>query len=267
VDFDDSLVGKLLTRREVVKLLGAGGLAALGTSHVAASQTASAGVPQCVVRPELEEGPYFLEKQPNRSDIRGDPSTAAKSEGVPLTLAFAVSHIAAGRCSPLSRAVVDVWQCDALGEYSGVSDPRFKSDTVNQAFLRGSQHTDDAGAARFLTIYPGWYAGRAVHIHFKVRMQASATQTYEYTSQLFFPESLNDQIHAQSPYATKGRRDTPNLKDRIYQSAGDQLLLQPTKTAEGYQATMSIALDLSDATVGRPDTGGRGRRGRSGGLR
>lgn len=274
MDLDDLPVGRLLSRREAVTLLGAGGMAAVGAWDMVAAQTTS---PQCVVLPELTEGPYFLDKQVSRTDIRTETSTGAQKPGVPLTLALAVSQISGGSCSPLSKAIVDVWHCDALGVYSGVSDPRFGSQTVNETSLRGYQQTDDAGAARFLTIYPGWYSGRAVHLHFKIRTQTAAAQMYEFTSQLFLPERLTDQIHAQSPYATKGRRDTTNEQDTIYRSGGDRLLLQPTKTTEGYQAALTIALDLSDSSVGRPDGegmrgrgprgGGPGRgRGRSGGL-
>jgi protocatechuate 3,4-dioxygenase beta subunit len=136
---------------------------------------------------------------------------------------------------------VDVWHCNAGGVYSDVSDQRFN--TVGKKFLRGYQVTDADGVAHFTTIYPGWYSGRAVHIHFKVRSAAGASSSYEFTSQLFFDDSLTDQVLAQSPYASKGTRDTRNADDGIYQQGGSQLVLNVTQTSQGYAATFEIALE------------------------
>ena len=266
MDNDDVLIGRALGRREAMRLLGAGGAAALGGWRLAsADQSAPAAAGTCVVRPELTEGPYFIEGSLARSDIRANTASGAVREGVPLALTFGVSQIAAGRCTPLPGALVHVWHCDAVGIYSGVADPRSGPGGANDNALRGMQTADARGRVTFTTIYPGWYRGRAVHIHFKIRAQASGG-AYEYTSQLFFPESLNDEMHAAQPYASNGRRDTLNQRDGIYRQAGDQLLLQPVKGAAGYNAAIDIALDLSDADAGRSDAEGRGRgRGRRGG--
>ena len=268
MDNDDILIGRLLSRREAVKLIGFGGAAALGGWRLAAAgQPGLAAGGTCVVRPELTEGPYFVDNTIARSDIRANTATGAVRAGVPLALTFGVSQLSAGRCAPLAGAIVHVWQCDAAGVYSGVDDPRVGSGNAQDNALRGIQTSDAQGRVKFTTLYPGWYRGRAVHIHFKIRTQASAG-AYEYTSQLFFPETLNDEIHAQPPYAAHGRRDTLNQRDGIYREAGDQLLLNPSRTAAGYDAAMDIALDLSDARVGQSDAEGRGRgrgRGRRGG--
>jgi protocatechuate 3,4-dioxygenase beta subunit len=261
MDNDDLPIGRVLSRREAVRLVAAGSLFAVSPWDALFAQSA---MPGCVVKPESTEGPYFVDKQLDRSDVRTEPGSGVASAGAPLALAFAVSQIANSRCTPLPQAVVDIWQCDALGVYSGVTDGRMGFNTVGQQFLRGHQLTDAKGAARFTTIYPGWYAGRAVHIHFKIRTAAPGGQAYEFTSQLFFPEPMNDEVHAQAPYSKKGRRDMTNERDGIYRSSGGQLLLKPTAAAGRYDATFAIALDLSDAAVGRPD-GGRGRgRGRGG---
>lgn len=271
MDNDDILIGRLLGRREAMRLLGAGGAAALGGWRIAAAaeQSAPPAAGACVVRPELTEGPFFVDGSLARSDIRANTSTGAIRNGVPLALTFGVSRLAAGRCEPLPGALVHVWQCDAVGVYSGVEDPGTRGADVKDNALRGIQTADAQGRVKFTTIYPGWYRGRAVHIHFKIRTQGP-NGAYEYTSQLFFPETLNDEVHAQSPYAANGRRDTLNQRDGIYRQAGDQLLLQPTKVPSGYDAGIAIALDLSDASVGRSDAEGRGRgpgrgRGRRGG--
>ena len=97
--------------------------------------------------------------------------------------------------------------------------------------------------ARFTTIYPGWYRGRAVHIHFKIRSPASATAAYEFTSQLFFDDALTDRVHAQQPYAAKGQRDLRNSGDGIYNQGGSELVLTVNPTSGGYAATFDVALE------------------------
>lgn len=259
MDSDDILVGRLLLRREAIRLLGVGGAIALAPVNLGAwSQPAAT----CVVLPELTEGPFFVDRTLERSDIRTDTNTGTTRDGVPLVLNFTVSQITSGRCTPLPDAVVHVWQCDAVGTYSGVTDPRSGSGDATDNALRGTRTSDKAGAAQFTTIYPGWYRGRAVHIHFKIRTTAPAG-AYEYTSQLFFPESLTDEILARPPYPQHGRRDTMNERDGIYRQGGAQLLLTPVRRGDGYEASMAITLNLSDAQVGRSDAeGGRGRGGR-----
>lgn len=196
----------------------------------------------CVVRPEETEGPYFVDEMLDRSDIRSDPADGSVKEGVPLQLAFRVAQLNGSACTPLAGATVDVWHCDALGIYSDVSDPSFN--TVGQMFLRGYQVTDANGAAQFTTIYPGWYQGRTVHIHFKIRAVV-AGQSYEFTSQLYFDDALTDQVHAQQPYASKGQRTLRNDGDGIFQGGGDQLLLALTALGQGYATTFDIGLQIN----------------------
>jgi protocatechuate 3,4-dioxygenase beta subunit len=212
------------------------------------------------VKPEQTEGPYFVDQQLVRSDIRMEPTTGAAKPGVPLALALTVLDVSNGQCRPLPGATVDVWHCDAQGVYSGVNDPQF--DTVGQKFLRGVQTTDATGVARFATIHPGWYQGRAIHIHFKIRAMAAGSP-WEFTSQWYFDEALNDRILANSAYAKPGTR-TMNGTDGIYRDGGDQLLLAPTASGGGYAAAYAIGLDLTDAAVGRSDGMAGGGRGRGG---
>jgi len=242
MDIDDLPIGRVLTRREAVTILaGAGALLFFGCSSATDANSTDTPTTGCVVRPELTEGPYYVDEELNRSDIRSDPSDGTVKEGALLALTFNVSRIASSACSVLEGAVVDVWHCDALGVYSDVSDSGFN--TVGKKFLRGYQVTDASGVAQFTTIYPGWYSGRAVHIHFKVRSAAGASSAYEFTSQLFFDDSLTDQVQAQSPYASKGTRDTRNANDGIYQQGGSQLVLSVTQTSGGYAATFDVALE------------------------
>jgi len=189
------------------------------------------------------EAPYYVDEELLRSDIRSDPSDGTIRPGALLALTFNVSRAASNACSPLAGAIVDLWHCDALGVYSDVLDPSFN--TSGKKFLRGYQVTGSDGVARFTTIYPGWYQGRAVHIHFKIRSAASAASPYEFTSQLFFDDLLTDQVHATEPYASKGQRTLRNSGDGIYTSGGSQLVLDVTGTADGYAATFNIALDTA----------------------
>lgn len=287
IDNDDRLVGRILTRREALALLGAASAAmlaacapgqstttqptsaaaeatplnteakaaaavstnptAVATTQQQATTVAAANataLPTCIVRPELTEGPYFVDEKLNRADIRPDPSTGKVSEGIPLQLVLNVSQIGASGCTPLQGAQVDVWHCDALGVYSDVQDNNFGS-TRGTKFLRGYQLTDANGQATFTTIYPGWYPGRAVHIHFKIRNGASYQQVHEFTSQFFFDESVTDQVHAQLPYSQKGYRTLKNEGDGIYRGGGSQLLLKPTKASDGYATSFDIGLQTS----------------------
>lgn len=272
MDHDDGPIGRILTRREVLALIGTTSAALLAacapkvlstatplpttlptlttgptpaqqvvvateasTLTPAAAQTTAPVAGMCVARPEATEGPYFVDERLDRSDIRSDSGTSEVRAGVPLTLTFVVSAIGDG-CTPLAGAQVDVWHCDAAGVYSDVTDRRFS--TVGQTFLRGYQTTDASGQAVFTTIFPGWYSGRAVHIHFKVRLN-SGGQALEFTSQLFFDEDVNAAVFAVAPYAERGLADTPNAVDRIYR---DELLVTATPSGDGYAARFDLGL-------------------------
>lgn len=254
IDNDDAQVGRILSRREVLALLGGSGAALLAacapgalaspsptsmtqqTSAAATTAAASAAattLPSCVVRPALTEGPYFVDEKLERSDIRSDPATGVVRPGALLALNFVVSRVSGSACTALSGAMVDVWHCDALGVYSDVDSTR------GQKFLRGYQNTDASGSAKFTTIYPGWYQGRAVHIHFKIR----PTSASEFTSQFFFDDALNTQVFAQAPYSQKATQGiVRNAADGIFQQSGGKLTLNVTKSGDAYAATFDIGL-------------------------
>jgi protocatechuate 3,4-dioxygenase beta subunit len=258
LDADDVLIGRVLTRREVLVLFGTAGTAAAlaactpgatatGIPAASAAATVSPGAsgtaaaPACIVRPALTEGPYFVDERLLRSDIRSDPSGAAEREGLPLEIAFAVSQINGTECTALANALVDVWHCDAAGQYSDVQDQGF--DTTGQKWLRGYQVTDAAGNATFLTIYPGWYQGRTVHIHFMIRLDPDSSAGLEFTSQLFFDDATSDQVFANAPYAAKGERGTRNENDGIYgQSEGLLTLALTGDATSGYSARFEIGV-------------------------
>ncbi len=247
MDNDDLPVGRVMTRREVIALLGVTGAALIAGRTLGQTETGGAetggGVeyPSCIVTPELTEGPYFVDENLDRSDIRSDTEMGEVKEGVPLVLGLRVFAIGNG-CEPLANAQVDVWHCDALGAYSGVQDRSF--DTTGQNWLRGYQVSDDTGTVQFTTVYPGWYQGRAVHVHFKVRGEL-AGQDVEFTSQFFFDEDVTDVVHAQEPYASKGYRTLLNEQDGIFRQGGQQLLLTPVASGDGYAANFDIGLYTS----------------------
>ncbi|HEX6827818.1 MAG TPA: intradiol ring-cleavage dioxygenase [Burkholderiales bacterium] len=241
---DDAQLGRLLTRREALALIGVSGVALLGRRRIAqGAAEAGSPLPSCIVRPEQTEGPYFVDERLNRPDIRTDPVSGAVKAGAPLQLAIRVSRVTGSGCVPLAGAQVDLWHCDATGIYSDVRDPGFN--TVGQKFLRGYQITDGTGTARFTTIYPGWYRGRTVHMHFKIRTDASAGRSHEFTSQLYFDDALTDVVHALAPYAAMGPRSLRNGGDGIFRRGGERLMLAPAASGPGYAATFDIALQMA----------------------
>lgn len=240
-------VASMLNRREMLGFIGITATAlvvgGLGRQSVAAEPKGmlSQQNRSCVAKPQQTEGPYFIDEKLNRSDIRSDPSDGSVKPGVPLRLVFNVSQINGSSCQPLSGAIVDLWHCDALGVYSDVTDSSFN--TVGKKFLRGYQVTDANGRVRFITIYPGWYPGRTVHIHFKIRANFPSQQGYEFTSQLYFDDAITDKIHRKSPYADKGQRTTNNDGDDIFLEGDSQQLILPlTKATVGYVGKFDIGL-------------------------
>lgn len=207
----------------------------------ASTPSATPTAVSCIVTPEETEGPFFVDEKLNRSDIRTDPSTGSSSAGVPLALAVSVYSVSGSTCTPIEGAVVDIWHCDAGGLYSDVA----QNNTSGRKFLRGYQTSDAAGAVRFTTVYPGWYQGRAVHIHFKVRSPSGSARTYEFTSQWFFDEAVTDVVHADAPYNTRGTRTTKNSNDSIYSNNGERLVLPVAKQGDGYTGSFAIGLNLA----------------------
>lgn len=207
--------------------------ATAGTTATTVAAAGDAAAPSCVVKPELTEGPYYVDEKLNRADIRSDPSDGSVRPGSPLTLTFRVSSVASGGCKALPQAVVDVWHCDASGAYSDVA----ANQTVGKKFLRGYQATDANGVATFTTIYPGSYQGRAVHIHVKIR-----TGNKTFTSQLFFDDAFTDKVYAHAPYTTSAR--TRNSSDSIFRDSNNLLTLDVRPDGPGYASTFDIGMQL-----------------------
>lgn len=184
--------------------------------------------------PEQTEGPYYLDLDLVRSDIRED------RPGLPLRLVIVVTDTGGER---VGRARVDIWHCDALGVYSWDERPLPNSGAgagaglASGTFLRGRQLTDQHGRCVFETIYPGWYSGRSVHIHVKVQ-QASRMLT----TQLYFPEFLTDVVHRQDPYRARPNRDTVNVEDAVFDGVGDATMLEPAKEGDACSAAITLVV-------------------------
>jgi protocatechuate 3,4-dioxygenase beta subunit len=178
------------------------------TADAGATLTAAdfASLGTCRLTPEQTEGPFYIDVGLERRDITEGLA------GHPLRLGVRVVD---ADCNPVPGAVVDVWHADTAGDYSAFTDGSGGEDAgEGTTFLRGSQVADADGIVEFGTVYPGWYPGRAVHIHTKVRLDDAAVLT----TQLYFLDDLTDEVHAEDPYAAYGTRDTRNEDDSI---AGD----------------------------------------------
>jgi hypothetical protein len=171
----------------------------------------------CTLTPELAEGPYYFDANAIRSDIRDGRA------GTTLRLGIRVRD--AGECAPLRDAVVDIWHCDAAGEYS--SEP--------ERFLRGTQVTGADGIVTFTTIYPGSYEGRTVHIHAKVHVNSEVVLT----TQLFFEDAITTAVLAAEPYAAHGERRTSNDSDGIFDPA---TMLTLSEEGDGYVGLITFDL-------------------------
>lgn len=197
----------------------------------------------------MTAGPYYIDGAAIRSDITED------REGFPLDLVFTV--IDATSCAPLAGAAVDIWHCDANGEYSGWNGntlaETFQNGPNDKTFLRGIQLTGDDGTARFATIYPGWYEGRAIHIHLKVHAGGRQGETYDvghvaHVGQVFFDDAQSDALMEMGEYAKHTGTRTRNDDDSIYAEGGAAQIVTVTPSGardpqKGFSGAITVAVD------------------------
>jgi protocatechuate 3,4-dioxygenase beta subunit len=183
----------------------------------------------CTLTAQETEGPYYFDADSIRSDIRED------RKGTGLRLAVRVRD--AKKCEPLRNAVVDLWHCDALGIYSGFESASTGGPgggrTDNEKYLRGAQVTNSDGIVEFVTVYPGWYRGRTVHIHAKVHVDNRTALT----TQFYFDDDVSERVFARRPYSTHTGRDVFNDSDGIFDKS---LLLDLSKDGDGYLGAISL---------------------------
>jgi protocatechuate 3,4-dioxygenase beta subunit len=181
---------------------------------------------ECTTKPEQTLGPYPNKANLNRSDIRsGQAGTVLR-----LKLRVLTSIL----CMPISGASVELWQCNALGDYSEYSD----FGTADQNWLRGFQITNASGVVEFVTIYPGWYPGRSVHVHFRIKRQGHA----DFVSQLYFDDSMTDQVLAQAPYTGHPGTRPRNEDDGIFVDGGSELTLDVKTVGQALSATFELGI-------------------------
>ena len=216
-----------LARREVLGVLGATGAAfALGCSNSPTRASGGSSSGSCAVTPSETAGPFPSLTDLYRSDIREGRT------GVLLTLTLKVVNVSNG-CSAVSGADVEIWHCDVTGNYSQYGAQ------VGQTFLRGIQTTNANGEVTFTTIYPGWYQGRATHIHLEVKVNNVVVKV----SQMAFPESVNNAVYSSGTYASRGLNPTSNPSDGIFaDSLSDELVTPTGSPAAGYTASWQIGI-------------------------
>ncbi|MEA2666261.1 MAG: hypothetical protein QOI11_3205 [Candidatus Eremiobacteraeota bacterium] len=226
-------------------LAGSGG--ASGIPAAAATPVGSSGA--CAVTPQGEIGPYFADDSPSgfdRGNVLANLDGTALQPGVPLTLTVQVYDTQAS-CAAMSGVQIDLWHCNAAGVYSDEA----VENTASQTWLRGYQITGRAGTVTFTTIVPGWYPGRATHIHVRARSKynsASAPSDGSNTTQLFFPQAVVDALGTSvAPYDTHGVNPTTNASDHVYtpQTKGKTELVLSGAAGSGYVASVAIGLPIA----------------------
>jgi protocatechuate 3,4-dioxygenase beta subunit len=234
----DDLESTRLTRRaSLLRFAGVAGAVAGGAAwKLGAAEEAgagplavSSGLVSCVLTPELTEGPFYVDGEKLRRNI------TEGRHGTPLRLDLTV--INASTCAPVKNATVDVWHCDAGGVYSGEV-----ANNPGTNFLRGAQRSNAKGVATFDTVYPGWYPGRAVHIHVKAHVGGNVV----HTGQLFFPAAVTNVVYRKAPYRAHGvTPDTLNAADSIFRNGGAKGMLALKKRGAGYAGSDAMGVHVS----------------------
>jgi protocatechuate 3,4-dioxygenase beta subunit len=231
------MIRKKIGRREALGVMGAGAAAlAFGCGDSPTSPTTNTNTTTtstttgtnstCAVTPTETIGPYPSLADFFRSDIREGKS------GTQLTLTIKVVAASAS-CAPVSGANVEIWHVDAAGNYS-----QYGTQTT-QTFLRGIQTTNSSGEVTFTTIYPGWYQGRATHIHVEVTINGVSRKA----TQIAFPESVNNSVHRSGVYASRGSNPMSNASDGIFADSLSSELVTPSgDTTSGYSATFQVGI-------------------------
>jgi len=238
-------------RRREMAALSAGALAsvvlyACGVDEDKATRSTAKGIgtrPDCVLTPEQEEGPFYIDLAKVRQDI------VENRPGVPLALVLTV--VDSNTCEPIRDAAVDVWHCDALGVYSGEPSEGSEGET----YLRGIQLTGKDGLAEFATIYPGQYPGRTTHIHVKVHIggrQSDGAYSgghVSHTGQLFTSGRRDAEVFELAPYNRNAAELTPRNADGVFRTqGGSSSVLALTRAGnslarDGFTARATLGVD------------------------
>ncbi|MFF5405017.1 intradiol ring-cleavage dioxygenase [Streptomyces misionensis] len=300
---DNALVSRFVSRRRMLALGGAAGAVALSGAGAAASaadrgadtlgsvKAAASASGACMsLTTEQIEGPYYIDYELFRKNVVEDRT------GIPLLLVLRAVDNAT--CEPLRNSAVEIWHCDASGVYSGYTQtgngggtppgppptgtPTAPPDgpggpgggggghatpTDDLTWLRGIQMTDHQGFVTFRTVFPGWYTGRAVHIHTKVHTGGSRTSDgYTggrtcHTGQFYFSEDAVEATADTAPYSANTVTRVTLDQDSIYPKTGTQgglleLVWDKKHIERGVIGHITMAVDLSATNDGQGAPGG-----------
>lgn len=215
-------------------LLGIGGIIGLNSLSGCDKDTTNPNNPNCPTMPTEIAGPFPI-KSPSdwvRANIIGNRS------GVALMINFTILNVN-DNCNPLANVFVDLWQCDAKGNYSEYAQ-QLDGDFTSDHFLRGRQTTDASGKVSFISIYPGWYPGRAPHLHVEVK---NANGNSLLVTQIAFPENISTTVYANQAY--NGVFDTSNTSDGEFADSVDQNMVDSITgdVQNGYTAQKTIRVE------------------------
>jgi protocatechuate 3,4-dioxygenase beta subunit len=209
-----------------------------GTSSGTSTDSTTSGTTgSCVLIPEETVGPYPLFNDIASAAMYQREDITDGKTGVPLQLTLNVVDVN-NACAPVTTAMVYVWHCDKDGYYSGYAQQG--ADLRGQTFLRGVQTTDTNGQVTFATIFPGWYQGRATHIHFRVYLALDLHAT----SQLAFPSDVQKAVYNTALYAARGQNATTAASDGIFSDGVSYQLPSVTANAAtgGYDAALTVGI-------------------------
>ena len=189
----------------------------------------------CALSPSETTGPFPIKTPADlvRENIISDRT------GVALLITLTVQK-QSNNCNPIAGVFVDLWHCDAQGSYSEYGGTSMQTtDYTAKHFLRGRQTTDSNGKVSFISIFPGWYSGRAPHIHIEV---LDSNENSLRVTQIAFPKEVCDAVYATSGY--KGTADTSNASDNIFSNslAGNMLDSITGNTTQGYSLLKTIVV-------------------------
>jgi protocatechuate 3,4-dioxygenase beta subunit len=222
----------MMDRRRLLQALAMAPAAGVIPAHLRA-EAEGAGLISgdvCLVQPATTEGPYYIDPGLVRQDITEERA------GLPMLLRL---QVVTADCRAIADARVDVWHCDAAGVYAGV-----EGDTGT--FMRGTQMTGADGVVAFRTIFPGWYSGRVVHVHYKVFLPGGAEVL---TAQVFFGDDVAATVYASHPaYVARGGQDRTLAADRIARAAGRGAVAEVTLGADQAEAALVVGVDETGAS-------------------
>lgn len=216
-----------MDRKDFIRkgLMGIGTIVAIPTLNSACVPVDKDG---CTLSPKETAGPF-----PNKTPAQMvKENIVSDRSGIALHINITVKA-QSNDCQPLEGAMIDVWQCDSEGQYSEYGSLK------NAHFLRGRQTADAQGQVSFVSVYPGWYRGRAPHIHVEV-LDSKGTSLR--VTQVAFPDDISNLVYTTSSY--KGKADTTNTRDGVFRNSLDDNMADNIvgNISDGYTLTKTIVV-------------------------